>query len=87
MVFTDSVHCYFARAIQTSLLHGVVISGIILFGLSKYHCLQAKQTGFPIKYCTKEKKTALKNLYIMEWSYHPLIEDKCQYPYQKEWTK
>ena len=19
----------------------------------------------------------------MEWSYHPLIEDKCQYPYKK----
>ena len=35
-----------------------------------------------MKYCTKEKKTALKNLYIMEWSYHPLIEDKCQYPYK-----
>ena len=23
----------------------------------------------------------------MEWSYHPLIEDKCQYPYKKEPTK
>ena len=23
----------------------------------------------------------------MEWSYHPLIEDKCKYPYKKEWTK
>ena len=23
----------------------------------------------------------------MEWSYHLLIEDKCQYPYKKEWTK
>jgi hypothetical protein len=22
----------------------------------------------------------------MEWSYHPLIEDKCQYPYKKEQT-
>ena len=27
------------------------------------------------------------NGYIMKWSYHPLIEDKCQYPYKKKRTK
>jgi hypothetical protein len=26
----------------------------------------------------------LNDVYITEWSYHPLIEDKCQYPYKKE---
>ena len=33
------------------------------------------------------KKKCFKELFKMEWSYHPLIEDKCQYPYNKERTK
>ena len=66
--------------------HHVVSSELPLRNKAVYKSVNTIRYQF-MKYWTKEKKDCFKDLYKTKWSYHPLIEDKCQYPYKKERTK